>query len=192
MASLSEKMKSIDKFNPNLKYIKASILNYLLRNISLYKKNSEKISDSFLQEVYGALPDEFIIPQPIINHLLEKFLTNLKYFRDLLRNCKINWSKKDSKSRYRHIKIYIHKVHRLAPIFDYKRACINLEKIHKLFELKNFWPHLTTQLALVIFITDRKSTKAKEIQQNNLRALCNCSAYAFHRTRNILELDKYL
>ena len=192
MASLSDKMKPICDFDTNSKNIRASILDYLLRNLSLYKKNSEKVSDSFLKEVYSVLPEEFLITQPIINYLLENFLTNLKYFRDLLRNCKIKWYKKDSKGRYRHIKIYIHKLHRLAPIFDYKRACTNLEKIHKLFGLKNFWPHLTTQLALVIFITDKKSKKTKEIQQNNLRALCNCSAYAFHRTRNKLEIDKYL
>jgi len=192
MASLSEKMKPIYDFDTNSKNIKASILDYLLRNLSLYKKNSEKISDSFLKEVYSVLPEEFLIPHPIINYLLENFLTNLKYFRDLLRNCKIKWYKKDSKGRYRHVKIYMHKLHRLAPIFDYKRACSNLETLHKLFSFEGYWPHLTTQLALVLYITDAKSDAEPRLQQNNIRLICNCSAYAFHRARNILRLSNYL
>jgi hypothetical protein len=49
-----------------------------------------------------------------------------------------------------------------------------------------------TQVAIVIFITDLLDTTAnrilKKIIQTNLRALCCCSAYAFHRTRNKIGL----
>jgi len=192
MANISDKIIGNSNFYTNKKIGKALILDYVLRNASLFKKNSEKVIDSFLKETIKEIYEEFLIPPSVLSYFLEHFLFELKIFRKFLKNCKISWYTKDSKKRYRYVKLYVHKIHRLAPIFNYKRARINLENLHKLFNLKNFWPHLTTQLALVIFITEKMSNEGKEIQQKNIRALCNCSAYAFHRTRNKLELEKYL
>ena len=192
MANISDKIIGNSNFYTNLKIGKALILDYILRNASLFKKKTEKVIDSFLKETVKEINEQLLISHSVINYSLRHFLFELKTFRKFLKNCKISWYTKDPKKRYRYVKLYMHKVHRLAPIFNYKRARINLENLHKLFYLKNFWPHLTTQLALVIFITDKKSNKGKEIHQKNIRALCNCSAYAFHRTRNKLELENYL
>ncbi len=46
-----------------------------------------------------------------------------------------------------------------------------------------------TKIAIVIYVTDLKDPQVeKPIKQTNIRALCGCSAYAFHRTRNKLGL----
>jgi len=120
----------------------------------------------------------------MIEDIFEKFLFELAFLRGFLREYKINWYNADPRKRYRHVKIYLHRIYRIAPIFDYRRAKINLGNLHKLLYMRNFWPHLTTQLAVVIYITDKKSGKTDHIHQKNIRVLCNCSAYAFHRTRN--------
>ncbi|GAH62568.1 unnamed protein product [marine sediment metagenome] len=50
---------------------------------------------------------------------------------------------------------------------------------------------MSTQIAIVIYITDKNDESFPEnekILQKNIRTLCNSSAYAFHRTRNILKI----
>ncbi|MFX1393520.1 MAG: hypothetical protein ACFFAH_08090 [Promethearchaeota archaeon] len=86
----------------------------------------------------------------------------------------------------------LHKHYRIAPVFDYNRARANLKTLHKLCSIEAFWPQIPTQIATVIYITDYKSKNDEKLFQKNLRALCGCSAYAFHRTRNMLKLTKYL
>ena len=49
---------------------------------------------------------------------------------------------------------------------------MNLELLHILLGRKFFWPHIPTQLALVIFVTDRNDpnlAKNNYILQKNLR-----------------------
>ena len=65
--------------------------------------------------------------------------------------------------------------------------------LYRLFDLKNFWPTLTAQLAILIYITaslDSKNTK--KILQKNIRIICNCSTYAFHRKKNCLEIKNLI
>ncbi|MHA1391817.1 MAG: hypothetical protein ACTSQT_06200, partial [Promethearchaeota archaeon] len=81
----------------------------------------------------------------------------------------------------------------IAPVFDYSRAIANLEILHKLLKKKFFWIRITTQLALIIFVTDRNDptiAKNEYILQKNLRTFCACSAYAFHMARKKLDIDK--
>ncbi|MFX0010741.1 MAG: hypothetical protein ACFE9R_10530, partial [Candidatus Hermodarchaeota archaeon] len=56
----------------------------------------------------------------------------------------------------------------------------------------SYYPTLSTQLALVIFVTDRSNANSKDrppIPQYNLRAFCYSSAYAFHHARNCLQIN---
>jgi hypothetical protein len=87
------------------------------------------------------------------------------------------------------MKIYLHKFSRFAPVFDFHRAkqnaCILEMKLNRIC----FWPQFMTQIAIVIYVTDLNDSRfEKKIKQTNLRALCGCSAYAFHRSRNKLGL----
>jgi hypothetical protein len=92
-------------------------------------------------------------------------------------------------------KIYLHKAHKMFPVFNYNRAKVNLKALHKFFALEGFWPKISTQIAIVIYITDILDTSSSfsgRLIQKNLRVLCDCSAYAFHRTRNIMKLRNIL
>ncbi|KKK77087.1 hypothetical protein LCGC14_2857120, partial [marine sediment metagenome] len=84
---------------------------------------------------------------------------------------------------------FLNKVHKLAPVFDFKRAKENARILKIKLQEMCFFPHFTTQIAIVVFVTDlNDKAHKKRIVQANLRLLCNCSAYSFHRTRNKLGL----
>ena len=123
---------------------------------------------------------------------MNNFLKEVKAFSEMLRSGYIAWTP-ERKRLFRKVRVYLHKAHKIAPVFDYQRAKKNLELLHVLLGRKFFWPHVPTQLALVIFVTDRKDpnlTNNNFIMQKNLRALCSCSAYAFHMARNKLKINK--
>ncbi|TKJ18045.1 MAG: hypothetical protein CEE43_19015 [Promethearchaeota archaeon Loki_b32] len=87
---------------------------------------------------------------------------------------------------------YIQFFHRLAPIFDLKRAKENAKILQEKLRRLCICPQVMTQVAVIIFITDLLDNtlfrKYQKIIQSNVRVLCNCSAYAFHRTRNKIGL----
>jgi hypothetical protein len=90
-------------------------------------------------------------------------------------------------------RIYLHKVHHLAPVFDYGRAVVNLRSLCRLFSQENFFPLVSTQLAIVIYITDELDKNApKKLMQKNIRYVCSCSAYAFHMAKNRLNIDELI
>jgi hypothetical protein len=126
------------------------------------------------------------LPITLVNSIISKFLVNLIYFRRFLRSYQFTYVYTKS---LRKLRLYIHKFHRLAPIFDYSRAKENAKILKNLLDHHCFMPQFTTQLAIVIFVTDVNDKDfVNKIIQTNLRFLCNCSAYAFHRTRNRLGL----
>ena len=87
--------------------------------------------------------------------------------------------------------IYLHKFRRFAPVFDYHRAKQNARILQAKLHQICFWPQFMTQIAIVIYVTDLNNPQSeKKIKQTNIRALCGCSAYAFHRTRNKIGLGK--
>ncbi len=94
-------------------------------------------------------------------------------------------------------RIYLRKLHRIAPIFDIERAKHNLYNLQKFTLKTNFFARLTTLLTTAIFITDQldcRSINKVPIIQKRLRLLCNCSAYAFHQFRkrlNVYNLFKF-
>ena len=174
------------------RHLKKTLIDYFFKHSSLFIRNYDKLIKTIGKNDIKIIHEELQVPSSTINDILSKFLYELQVFRDFLNKYKINWYNTDSRKCYRHIKICLHKMHRFAPVFNYKRARENLVTLHKLINLKNFLPHLTTQLALIIFITNKKNGSKLAIPQKNIRALCNCSAYAFHGTRNKLDIEKYL
>ncbi len=159
------------------------ILNYVFRNISLINNNNmiKKITEN----EYIKISLETKISKHLIKFLIEKLFNNIKSLRKFLSKNKI---KHNPKNLNRRVRIYLHKVHRIAPVFDYNRAKKNLRILQSFLSLNSFWPHISTQIAIVIYATDKNSSNDKRILQKNIRTLCNCSAYAFHRTKNILNI----
>ena len=164
------------------------IIDQFVRTYSVLINN-----DSFLkppQEKLSKLSRELNISNETVQFIVENFLTKLVLFRNFIKHCEIRIGSMDKNKK---IRIYLHKIYRLAPIFDYKRARTNLNILYRLFEKQNFWPTITTQLAILIYITDRYDPKfSKKILQKNIQIICNCSAYAFHRTKNRLKIDRMI
>lgn len=179
-----------EETDENRQFYKKKILNYLFRNLcfvdeknrirGLSKKDVDKIS------VRTDLSNQITIP------IINTFFTNVRNLRQFFALKPISWEYNRIKLTKK-VRIYLHKIHRIAPVFSYKRATQNLNNLHLLLAQKNHWPHITTQMALVLFITDRNDegvNKNRFIMQKNLRAFCSCSAYAFHHARNILHINR--
>jgi len=142
--------------------------------------------------IVGNIVKETNLPEFIVLNTVFEFIIDATQFSHTLSLGLVSWGSGE-KSVLRQAKFYLRKVHRIAPVFDYSRATANLEILHKILKINFFWPRITTQLALTIFVTDRNDptiTKNEYILQKNLRAFCACSAYAFHMARKKLHIDK--
>lgn len=169
--------------------LKVHLLNCLFRYISFIdgNENLRRISDIECK----VLSSKTKIPVSKVRKIFDKFLDDLTYFKEFLRSGLLTYSITD---QARKVRIYLHKVHRLAPVFDYRRARENAKRLKMKLDQLLFWPQVMTQVAVIIFITDflDKNWNDNKILQTNLRALCDCSAYAFHRTRNKIGLRQML
>ncbi|MFX0083826.1 MAG: hypothetical protein ACFE94_18910 [Candidatus Hodarchaeota archaeon] len=164
--------------------IKEIVLNRLFREIC-FVSHLQKIRALTSQE-YKDLADYTEFPVSLIHSIISKFLVNLIYFREFLRDYSFTY---DYTKSLRKLQVYLHKLHRFAPIFDYSRARENALILKTILARKCFLPKFTTQLAIVLFVTDLNDKEYEnKIIQTNLRVFCNCSAYAFHRSRNKLGL----
>lgn len=170
--------------------IEKEVLEHFFRCESLVDSSGKVVKlNYFLVE---NIAKETQISGDLVLKVLETFLKRVAYFKKFLESGLIVWAP-GKQQLYRKVRVYLHKVHRIAPVFDYRRAKKNLELLHVLLGRKFFWPHVPTQLALVIFVTDRKDpnlAKDNYILQKNIRALCSCSAYSFHMARNKLGINK--
>ena len=180
----------IDK-SPELpdKELKVRFLNAFLRNFSVLYKG--KICQSLKDEDFKLLSSMTKIPRPIVQNNVEIFLCNLVSLNEFFHNYKMKWEHQPTKL-YRKARIQLHRIYRFAPVFNYNRAKKNLEILHSTLKKKLFWPQINTQIAIIIYVTDKNDKNIQEnerILQKNIRALCSCSAYAFHRTRNILNIN---
>lgn len=164
---------------------RTNTLNCLLREFSLVSYNN-KIRTLTPQE-YTTLASKIRLSVSEIKPIVRKFLVWLVYFRKFLRTYQFSYA---YTKELRKLKIYIHKLHRIVPVFDLDRAVENARILKLKLNTINFLPQFLTQLAVVIYVTDLNDIKYKKrIKQINLRILCNCSAYAFHRTRNKIGLN---
>jgi hypothetical protein len=184
-----EKMSFDYKIVFSYKENRARVLDFLFRTYSLISDN--QILNKLSNDIYNKISIKLNSPSSIVQNVIEKFLIDLNYFRDFFKENRIRWENQISRLNKK-VRIFLHKIFRLAPIFDYKRARINLERLHQLLNQRLFWPKINTQVAIIIYITDKndsESFREKKILQKNIRVLCDCSAYAFHRTRNMLGIQ---
>jgi hypothetical protein len=172
--------------------IRPVVLDYLFRNISFasYNEKIRALTDSEYNQICEATNAPKIIAHRIISCFLVDLIRIKKFFKE---NAKLFCSRHQA----RKVRIYLHKLYRLAPVFDYKRARENARRLEIKLNQLCFRPKIMTQVAVVIFITDlldnNQSRTPFKIIQSNLRVFCNCSAYAFHRTRNKIGLTaKYI
>ena len=170
------------------KALKIKLFNALLRNFSMFSNG--KISESLKIDDLKILTSMTGIPYLIVQNKVEKFLYDLTCLNKFFHDYKMKWAH-EPKCRIRKTRIQLHRIYRFAPVFNYNRARTNLEILHVALKKRLFWPQINTQIAIVIYVTDKNDKKFQDderILQKNIRALCNCSAYAFHRTRNILNI----
>jgi len=168
---------------------KSTVLNYLFRK-KCFVDSHERIlvlSDFTIKKI----SQEVNIPFDISEGIIIQCLLNIFYFKRALNCDRFTWNNNMEKLR-RRLRVYLYKAHRIAPVFDYKRARINSEILITLMDRCCYFPRFTTQLALVIFVTDVNNQHKifkTPILQRNLRAFCDCSAFAFHRARNRLRIN---
>ena len=169
---------------------KEKVLNYFFRFASIANDNNEyKELTPFL---VGNIVKDTKLPNFVVVNTVLEFITDATQFSHTLSLGLISWGSGE-KRVLRQAKFYLRKAHKIAPVFDYFRAIANLEILHILLKKNFFWPRITTQLALTIFVTDRNDPSIKKseyILQKNLRAFCACSAYAFHMARKKLNIGK--
>ena len=193
MANITKKKTDVVSFEPkrfkeniSFRSKRSQILGYLMWKFALTKNSTSLITLS--KEDLVILSSEINFSYPIINKFVNDFFWQLKHFKRFLHNCKIKYASGTKKAL-----IYLHKIYKLLPVFDYRRAKANLKTLYKLCSRENFWPSISTQLAIVIYITDKlDKNKQKQLMQKNIRTICNCSAYAFHEAKNNLNIDKII
>ena len=172
--------RPIAGLRPSQKEIQGTVLNCLCREVC-FVEDFEKIRavpEADMRKIASLVR----LPYNLVRPIITRFLVNFVYFRRFLRSYKFTY---DYTKSIRKLSIYLRKLHRLAPVFEITRAKENGRILKNVLNHRCFLPQFTTQLAIVVFVTDiNDRTVEKNIIQANLRLLCNCSAYAFHRTRN--------
>ena len=165
--------------------LKERILNCLFRNFC-FVSHLQKIRALTTQEI-AEIAINTGISSTLVHSITSKFLINLIFFRKFLHSYQFTY--KYTKS-LRRLQLYLHKLHKIAPVFNYARAKENARILKNLLVRHFFLPQFSTQLAIVVFVTDINDKKyVDKIIQTNLRVFCDCSAYAFHRTRNRLGIE---
>jgi len=173
-----------DKYYRSPNEVRETVLNYLFRNISFSTKRG-KVRAINLDESKQASEDTGI-PVVLVHKFISQFLVNSIKFKKFLHK---NPEVLSSRGQLSLISILLRRFFRLAPVFDLTRARGNAKILQQKLNNLYFWPQIMTQVAVTIFITDLLDTqKDIKIIQSNLRVLCSCSAYAFHRTRNKIGL----
>jgi hypothetical protein len=167
-----------------------AIINFLFRKESLIDNNN-KIRAPYSLNL-DIIAEKTNSSRSVVLYIFNSFLRELKDFHDFLTTRYENWTP-GRRNIYEMLNMFLKRLYKTAPIFDYERAKKNLVALHNLLTINYYWPHITTQLALLIFVTDRNDpniTAKSFILQKNLRMLCTCSAYAFHCARNRLSISK--
>lgn len=168
---------------------RAVVLNALMRNVQI--SNDTGIKKTLTDKEYFKISGESGIFIDTVKSYVNIFLHNLTLIREFYKHYIMIWDP-NIKKLERRVRCYLHKLHHLAPIFDYERARVNLSILLGQLKKRSFWPKISTQICLVIFITDVLDKTVDELNrliQGNIRALCGCSAYAFHRSRNKLNIN---
>jgi len=172
------------KFYKEPDEVRETILNYLFRNIS-FSSRRDKIRAVTING-NRQISDVTGVPEFLVHKFISKCLVDIVVFKNFLRR---NPTVLNFKGKLLMIKILLRRIYRLVPVFDLRRAIENARRLQVKLGRLYFWPQVMTQVAVVIFITDLLDAQRDvKIIQSNLRVLCSCSAYAFHRTRNKIGL----
>ncbi|MFX0075082.1 MAG: hypothetical protein ACFE96_06550 [Candidatus Hermodarchaeota archaeon] len=169
---------------------KEEIINFFFRFESLVDDNNKIRTPESLN--LERITKKTSMSKSLVLYVLNIFFRELNEFHNFLNTRYENWLP-GKNHIYGKLIVYLEKLYDMAPIFNYQRAKKNIDVLHYLLSNCYYWPHITTQLALLIFVTDRNDTNVKDkayILQKNLRMLCACSAYAFHSARNKLNISK--
>lgn len=179
------RFKSRTRYFKNRQHNKKLILDFLYRNVS-FLTEKEKIR-AISNKKYMKISKVLNVSVDLIHRFISRFLVDLIRIKQYLNDVE---NRLLSKNQAFYIRTQLHHLYRLAPVFDYKRAKENAKILEIRLEALFFWPRMTTQVAIIIFITDFLDPLHKnKIIQSNLRSFCNCSVYAFHRTRNKIGLN---
>ena len=144
------------------------------------------------QDTLGVIAGKLQLSRDLVFEVLICFLKEL---REELNHRKKNPTKWPHRlpAIARTVKRDLYRIHELAPVFNHVRAEGNLLKLHQLFQHHNYWPKISTQLSLTVFVTDHMKKRGERLLlQTNIIYLCGSSAYAFHMARKRLNLDQYL
>jgi len=166
---------------------KKLILNYLFRNVAFTnQKGKVRTIPEIRQRVMSS---KLKIEIKTINRVIIKFLVDLVNIKRFVEeNGHFGYSKKPRIL----VQTYLHKLYRLAPVFNFKRARENAKILKQKLDTLYFWPRISTQVAVIIYITDKLDPfQESKILQTNLRTFSNSSAYAFHMTRNKIGLGPH-
>lgn len=174
------------RYDINTKSLREHILGKLFRTKPILKDtNSLKIKESISPKVLQSIAQGEIITESLANAIIARSLSQLRRFSRFMGIYAITWGHTPA-AHYRKARIYLHKIHKIAPVFNYQRATFNLHSLQTFFRRASIWPHLSTQLALTIYITNRNAHPSNPILPSNVRALSHCSAYAFYKNRTML------
>ncbi|TFG00562.1 MAG: hypothetical protein EU542_07955 [Promethearchaeota archaeon] len=185
--AIKEKTAHELKYSLYFGEIRQIVLKTLFQSHSITKDREEAVMlDGFSDTTYRQISMDSNIQEFLVREIIEKFLFQFNYFRRFWKSSHIQWSHRQNRI-YSKVRIYLHKVYKLAPVFDYSRAKTNLKILQRFFQISSFWPRISTQLAMVIYLTDLKDKLSKKkLLMQNIRVLIDCSAYAFYRTKNIM------
>ncbi|MFW9988857.1 MAG: hypothetical protein ACFFC3_09400 [Candidatus Odinarchaeota archaeon] len=173
------------KFYKNPLALRPKVLSCLFRNITLTSKRNGKIL-ALGKPSYTLLSNLTDTPILLVHKFVNRFLVDIIRFRKFLT---LYPETLNSRNHSKKVHIYLHKLYRLAPIFNYNRAKENVRRLQIILRRIYYEPQIMTQIAFIIFITDFLDTKyPQKIIQSNLQMLCSCSAYSFHRLRNKIGL----
>lgn len=170
---------------------KSTVINYVFRNLGFTDSHDNIII--FQDSIIKTICKKINIKIQTVDQIIHQFLLNTVCFKRLLNCTNFSWDHDLNKLR-RKLRIYLHKSYRIAPVFNYYRAIRNSEILIHLMQRRFYFPRFTTQLTLVIFVTDANNKNKlfnTPLLQKNLRVFCDCSAYAFHRARNRLKINNY-
>lgn len=163
----------------------------------------------YLREEYGMIMDRFLrnfsflnqeildrecdhvsslvgISAEMVRRAITCFLASVKHFHSKKTDA---WEANKEK-RITSLKSKLETIHRFAPVFNLSRSKSNTSILQDVLEACNVFPTSSSQLALILFATDLKSITArtyKPLIQKNIQLIANCSPYAFHRNRNMIE-----
>jgi hypothetical protein len=168
---------------------KSAVINYIFRNLGFTDSHGNVIV--FPDSVIRMISQKVNVTIKAADQVITEFLLNTICFKRFLNCNNFSWNHDLAKLR-RKLRIFLHKAYRIAPVFNYNRAIRNSEILINLMQRKFYFPRFTTQLALVIFVTDANNKNKlfdTPLLQKNIRVFCDCSAFAFHRARNRLRIN---